>query len=275
MDYLDPIDFEAPGFGAGYDELPLWSAPFGLDVLDRVPLGRDLTYVDLGAGTGFITIELAERCGPSARVIAVDPWQAGLAQLRAKVARRSLINVQCLEADAAAMELPASSVDVFVSSLGVNNFADPVAVMQTCGRAAKPGATFVLATNLAGHMAEFYAVYREVLVQTGQHDRIALLEQHVAHRATIESLHGLLAAGRFDVRNVATGSFRLRFASGAAMLRHTFMRLGFVQGWKAIASPHLLSATFTALEAALDRVASERGELGMTIPTACVVARRV
>ena len=37
MQYLARVDFQAPGFGEFYDELPLWSAPFGLmfDHLER------------------------------------------------------------------------------------------------------------------------------------------------------------------------------------------------------------------------------------------------
>jgi hypothetical protein len=52
--YLDPIDFEAPEFGDLYDELPLWSAPFGLWIVDHVPVGCGLTILDIGAGTGFL-----------------------------------------------------------------------------------------------------------------------------------------------------------------------------------------------------------------------------
>jgi hypothetical protein len=47
-----PIDLGTPEFGDLYDELPLWSAPFGLLLLDRVPLVAGSTIVDVGAGTG-------------------------------------------------------------------------------------------------------------------------------------------------------------------------------------------------------------------------------
>ncbi len=66
-DYLEPIDMNDPAVGGMYDELPLWSAPFGLLLLDRVRMGTGLTILDVGAGTGFLTVELAQRCGPKAR----------------------------------------------------------------------------------------------------------------------------------------------------------------------------------------------------------------
>src|SRR5208282_1926821 len=63
MTYLDEIDYKTPDFADFYDELPLWSAPFGLMLLEHVSLRPGMTILDVGAGTGFITIELAQRCG--------------------------------------------------------------------------------------------------------------------------------------------------------------------------------------------------------------------
>lgn len=274
MEALEPIDSDVPGFGDLYDELPLWSAPFGLWILDRVPLAPTQTVLDLGAGTGFLSIELAERCGPRSTIVAVDPWHEAMQRLRRKVAQRGLGHVRLLEQDAADIELPDGSVDVIVSNLGVNNFADPARVVQRCAQLARPGAPLLLTTNLVGHMDEFYEVYRSVLRQTGQADRVQRLDAHVAHRATIDSLTTLLEPNGFVVETVERGSFRLRYATGSALLRHHFVRLGFLQAWREIATPGREAETFAALAVALDAEASRRGELALTIPTAGVRARR-
>ena len=39
----------------------------------------------------------------------------------------------------------------------------------------------------------------------------------------------------------------MRFANGSSLLRHYFMRLGFVQGWKSVASPDAVERTFDTL----------------------------
>ena len=57
MDYLKEIDQQEAHFGDMYDELPLWSAAFGLRLLDRIPVRSGLTILDVGAGTGFLTVE--------------------------------------------------------------------------------------------------------------------------------------------------------------------------------------------------------------------------
>lgn len=95
MKYLEEINCNTPEFGDLYDELPLWSAPFGLMLLEHVVLRPGMTILDVGAGTGFMTIELAQRCGSAATVIAVDPWAAAMQRLARKVDHLCLRNVRC------------------------------------------------------------------------------------------------------------------------------------------------------------------------------------
>lgn len=274
MNYLEEIDHTTVDFGDQFDELPLWSAPFGLRLLERVPLGPDLRIVDLGAGTGFLSIELAERCGPRARVYAVDPWASALARLERKAQRRGVENIVVCPQDAASLDLPSGSIDLIVSNLGVNNFDDPAGVLRTCHRLTRPGGCLILTSNLRGTMAEFYAVFRETLEELGHHDRIDSLERHLEHRGSVTTVTGMLADAGFVVSEVDESVYRWRFADGSALLRHFFIRLGFLGGWKAIARPEDVSGTFDRLERRLNRVAAEHGELALTIPVVCVVAFR-
>lgn len=274
MDFLDPIDTTNPELGDLFDELPLWSAPFGLLLLERVPMRAGLTIVDIGAGTGFLSVELAQRCGPSTRVIAVDPWPVALRRLQRKLDALGLSNVALLEHDAAKLELPEASVDMVVSSLGINNFDDPAAVLRACFRVLKPGGMLLLTSNLTGHMAEFYEVYRATLIQQGHPDRLELLDAHIAHRGTVQSISILLRDAGFQVAETITDTFRMRFADGTSLLRHWFIRLGFVPAWRAIAPPDALHPTFEALERNLNAVTKDRGELALTIPMTCIAASK-
>jgi SAM-dependent methyltransferase len=236
-----------------YDELPLWSAPFGQLILEQVPLRRGQTIVDLGAGTGFLTIELAQRSA-AARVIAVDPWAGAVEVLRRKVEYLGLTNVELVVADAARLDLPDSSVDLVVSNLGVNNFENAAAVLTECHRVLRPGGRLLLSTNLVGHMAEFYAAFRSV------HDTKAL-DEHIAHRADVDGTLAMLEQAGFTASVAATTEFRMRFADGTALLNHYFVRLGFLDGWLAIAGQEVLDA----VEQELNR----RGEVSLTVPAAC------
>ena len=61
-DYLSfEVDLNAPETVLVYDELPLWSAPFGLLLLERVPIRPGMRVLDVAAGTGNASIPAAAR----------------------------------------------------------------------------------------------------------------------------------------------------------------------------------------------------------------------
>lgn len=272
MDYLDEIRIDSPELADCYDELPLWSAPFARLLLERVPLRRGATVLDVGAGTGFLSIELAQRCGEDSSIIAVDPWEPGLDRLRRKLAALGIDNVEVIATDAASLDLPEGSIDVAVSNLGINNFRNAAEVLATCHRLLAPEGRLLVTTNLTGHMRELYAVYRATLVEVGLADRMSALDEHEQHRGTVESVSSLLAEAGFELLEVATDSFRMRFADGSAFLRHYFVRLGFVPAWKAMLPPQAVVQTFRRLERKLNEVAAVAGELSMSVPMACLHA---
>ena len=273
IDYLEPVDVDRLAIAGMYDELPLWSAPFGLRLLDRVRMRPGFTYLDVGAGTGFMSLELAQRCGPGSVVIAVDPWAAAMDQLARKAAHLQLSNIRLLQQDAATIDVADASVDVIVSNLGLNNFDNADAVLATCRRVAKTGGQLILTTNLVGHMREFYDIFHETLENLGMSEQIPALEAHVQHRATVEGACRRLERAGFFVTQATTESIRMRFADGSSLLRHHFIRLGFMQGWKAIVPAEAAWETFTTLERALNEAANANGELALSIPMACIEAR--
>ncbi len=275
-DYLnDAYDVADPGFVSVYDELPLWSAMFGLVLLDHVPLEPNMTVLDVGCGTGFPALELAGRLGSSCLVCAIDPWQPAIARARRKALIRKAPNVRLVEGDAADMPFDDARFDLIVSNLGINNFEDPKATLAECRRVARPGASLVMTTNLRGHMQAFYEAFGDTLRQLGQEASLDALREHVDHRVTLAGVSDLLTAARFRVRRVHEQTFTMRCLDGSALLRHSFIKIGFLDGWRRVVTPGEEKAVFARLEENLNRLARERGELAVTIPMACVVAEKV
>jgi hypothetical protein len=58
------------------------------------------------------------------------------------------------------------------------------------------------------------------------------------------------------------------------MLRHHFIRLGFMPAWESLVAADLLQTTFETLERNLNIVAARHGELVLTIPLALIEARK-
>ena len=50
------------------DDFPLWSAPFGLMLLDHIRLRPNLKALDIGFGSGFPLLELAQILGSSSKM---------------------------------------------------------------------------------------------------------------------------------------------------------------------------------------------------------------
>lgn len=255
-------DFSSPATVTAYDELPLWSSMFGLLLLEEVPLADVGAALDVGCGTGFPLIELAERLGPATEVHGVDVWTPALQRAREKIAARTTPNVTIHEASATSMPFPDARFDLIVSNLGVNNFDDRDAAIRECRRVIRPGGTIALTTNLQGHMSEYYEVFAETLETDEERKR---LQEHIEHRATVAGVRQLLEQHRFAVRRVVEREEVMRFANGAALFNHHFIKLGFLDAWKKVV-PGREHAVFTRL---LERL---HGEVRLTIPMAYVDA---
>ena len=119
-------------------------------------------------------------------------------RLRRKVAFLGLRNVELVVSDIEGADLAATSADLVVCNLGVNNFAGPAAVFAEWRRILRPDGVAALSTNFSGHMAEFYNVFRSVLTEQ-VHDALPGLDVHIAYRSTFEELQGLLNASGLEV----------------------------------------------------------------------------
>jgi ubiquinone/menaquinone biosynthesis C-methylase UbiE len=272
LEYLRfQVDLNDPEVVAAYDELPLWSAMAGLLLLQHVPLGRGIRALDIGCGTGFPSIELAERLGPSSTVHGIDPWNEALERARFKAKVRGVANAEFARGDADSLPFPDSHFDLIVSNLGINNFEKPEDALRECRRVARPASRLCLATNLQGHMKEFYEIFASTLRETGRSRALEALIEHIRHRATIDGLAALFDHAGWRLAHVREGVASMRFASGGALLRHYFIKLGFLEDWKKVVPEQDQETVFARLEENLDR-ASQHGALELTIPLAYVEA---
>lgn len=95
--------------------------------------------LDVAAGAGDQTLDIAQRVGPSGGVLATDFSPAILAYATANAVRAGYGNVQTLVADAERLELPEASFDAAVCRLGLMLLPDPLRALRAMQRSLKPG----------------------------------------------------------------------------------------------------------------------------------------
>lgn len=267
LKYLNnPLDWDDAGLVSVSDEVSLWSAAFGMMMLDHLRLRPGIKVLDVGCGTGFPLLELSQRLGPSASVFGIDQWQRGLERAELKIETLGLRNIRLVEGDAAAMDFTGDTFDLIVSNLGINNFKSPEKVFKECFRVSKPGGCLALTSNPVGHMAEFYEIFRLVLQEAGMDDCLVRLDEHIRHRLPAAEISSLLVRFGFDISRKIEDAYTMNFADGTAFLNHNFIRCAFMEAWKAIVTARDLDQIFSTLEERLNRRAAEMGDLKLTIP---------
>ena len=114
-------------------------------LLARLGLIGDESGLEIGCGTGALTIPLAEAVGEHGRVVAVDISEPMLGAARQRIAERGLHNVTLHSADAQVFAFEPAAFDLATSRMGVMFFADPAEAFRNIKGALKPGARLVFA----------------------------------------------------------------------------------------------------------------------------------
>ena len=102
------------------------------------------TVLDLACGNGVNFKHLHPRLQPRGNIIALDYSPGMLASAQKLAAAHGWLNIQFIEADAAQIQLPASSLDAALCTFGLSAIPDAAQAIQNIVRALKPGANFVV-----------------------------------------------------------------------------------------------------------------------------------
>jgi ubiquinone/menaquinone biosynthesis C-methylase UbiE len=268
------FDWDSPQMAADYDQNSNWSPYFGELIFQHLPLRENQSVLDVACGTGYPTLELSQRLGPTSQVYGIDTWQAALDRAQHKVDGFDITNVTLQNEDAEAMSFPDSMFDVIVSNVGINNFESPTAVLRECFRVAKPGALVAMTTNPVGHMAEFYRFYKEALRALKLEQHLDALEKHIAHRYPSEWVCEELESAGFVIRRVLRDSFSWRFLDGTSFLNTFHIMYGFLGGWKEVIPEKSHVQVFSDIEKRINEYAKEAGEFKVTVPIRYIEAEK-
>jgi SAM-dependent methyltransferase len=114
-------------------------------LLDRLRLAGGESVLEIGCGTGAVTLPLAKAVGENGRVVAVDISEPMLGAARQRVSESGMHNVTLVLGDAQVLALEQAAFDIATSRMGVMFFANPVAAFRNVAGALKPGGRLVFA----------------------------------------------------------------------------------------------------------------------------------
>ncbi len=109
-------------------------------MLDMAGIRSGARVLDVAAGSGDQTLDIAERVGPTGAVLATDLSPAILKLAQANARRAGFGNVETRVADGEHLGLDDAGFDAAVCRLGLMFFPDPARGLREMYRAMKPGA---------------------------------------------------------------------------------------------------------------------------------------
>lgn len=259
-----------------FDELPLWSAPFGLKLLDNINYKPNISVLDIGFGTGFPLSEIAMRLGNSCTVYGIDPWKEAIQRAKEKIEYYEISNISIIEGVAENIPLKDNSIDLITSNNGLNNVSDIEKSLQECFRILKKGGQFIQTFNMNQSMFEFYTTLETILAELHLYKEIDLMYIHIdKKRPAIDKYLRQIRKAGFTVKDVEQDQFNYYFTNGTAMLNHYFIRLAFMNSWIEFLPENRLNEIFDHIENKLNILAEQTDGIKLSIPFALINATKI
>lgn len=112
--------------------------------LDLMSLQPGMVVADVGAGTGYFSIRMARRVGPTGRVYANDVQMEMLDKIRRRSAALHLDNVETVLGSESDPKLPPNTMDLVLMVDVYHEFSQPQRMLQGIRASLKPSGRLVL-----------------------------------------------------------------------------------------------------------------------------------
>jgi len=112
--------------------------------LDAIGIKPGMVVADVGAGTGYMSLRMATRVGPSGKVYAEDVQPPMLSRLRQNAEKAKLTNVETVLGMESDPKLPAGALDLILLVDVYHEFSQPQKMLRRMREALKPDGRLVL-----------------------------------------------------------------------------------------------------------------------------------
>src|SRR5688572_18649075 len=98
--------------------------------LNAIGIAKGATVADVGAGSGYMTVRMAERVGPAGRVYATDIQPQMLTMLRERLDKERIGNVTLVQGAIDDPRLPPASLDLILMVDVYHEFSQPQQMLR-------------------------------------------------------------------------------------------------------------------------------------------------
>ena len=112
--------------------------------LDAIQVVRGSTVADVGAGSGYMTVRMARRVGPTGKVYATDIQPEMLVLLRQRLMREGVSNVEPVLGQIDDPRLPPAAIDLILMVDVYHELSEPQRMLRRMRDALKPDGRLVL-----------------------------------------------------------------------------------------------------------------------------------
>ncbi len=135
----DQWDQCAAGWNSKSSVIRTWLHASTEAMLRAAEIAPGSRVLDVAAGSGDQTLDIASRIGPDGHVLATDLSPAILTFAAENARRSGFRNVETRAADGERLNVPEASFDAAICRLGLMFFPDPLKGLREMHRALKPG----------------------------------------------------------------------------------------------------------------------------------------
>ena len=182
--------------------------PVVLDCWQRAGLTVGKHVLDVGAGPGYATVNLAEIVGPTGEVVALERSRNFIRALEAMCRARSLTNVKIHELDLMTDDLPAGDYDFAWCRWVVSFVDDPALLIQKLGRVMPKSSLSIF--HEYGHYETWRFFPRLLMQERFREHVIATWRESGGEPDGAARLPELLANNGFVIRSARPHVFCLR-----------------------------------------------------------------